>query len=252
MGEIIDERFRQEMLTNINKASENFSFKLEDTITDEITNGNIEKVNETLERISLNDFIDDMFDSNHSEEEALRAFKNLLLNINTFCRIAAKNGEVIPFILYLVYMRYNMLIETSDSVEFLRDEIFLNIPREYATIVAKYSTRGYSKVMKEIVYEISQNLTKNLTLKEIASNHDIHPVHLARKFKTETGITFIAYINELRIDLAKYYFHLNEYRLSEVVHLAGFNSHSYFTKVFKKITGQTPTKYIKQLPFNTK
>lgn len=252
MGEIIDNRLREEMLRNINKASENFSFKLEDTITDEITNGNIEKVTETLKRISLNDFMDDMLDSIQSEEEALRAFKNLLLNINTFCRIAAKNGEVIPLILYLVYMRNNILIETSNSFEFLRDEIFLNIPREYARIVAKYSTRGYSNVMKEIVYEISQNLTKNLTLKEIASNHNIHPVHLARKFKTETGITFIAYINELRIDLAKYYFHLDEYRLSEVVHLAGFNSHSYFTKVFKKITGQTPTKYINQLPFNVK
>lgn len=249
MGRTIDSKFRLDMLTNINKASENLNFQIENTITDEITNGNVEVVKDTLTKVSIDEFIEELINAEESEKEALRVFKNTLISINTFCRIAAKNGEVIPLTLYLVYQRYIMLIEYSKSFEFLRDNVFYKMPTEYSEIVDHYSTRSYSETMTNIVYEISQNLTENLTLKEIASNHDMHPVHLARKFKTETGITFIAYINELRIDLAKYYFHLNEYRLNEVVHLSGFNSHSYFTKVFKKITGQTPTKYIKQLPF---
>lgn len=102
--------------------------------------------------------------------------------------------------------------------------------------------------MKEIIKFVTDHLTVDLTLKDIAEKFDMHPVHLARKFKQETGITYVSYMNNQRIFLAQYLFHLQTYELSDVAYLAGFNSHSYFTKVFKKITGLTPTKYIKQLP----
>lgn len=235
-------------LNEINNEAEGFSFSIENIMTDQITNGDIDGLTETLSRMDVDDYINHLYESEDSERDAIRTFQNLLIGTNTYCRIAAKNGEVIPLILYLISQRFTILIENADSLDYLKEYVFFDMPKEYCQAVCQYSAKDYSQTMKDIVYEISQNLTDNLTLKEIAQRHDMHPVHLARKFKTETGITFIAYINELRISLAKYYFHLDEYRLNEVVDLAGFNSHSYFTKVFKKLTGITPTKYIRQLP----
>lgn len=235
-------------LKEINQEAEGFNFSIENIVTDEITKGDIDALNHTLEKIDMDEYIDHLRESEDSEQVAMRTFKNLLIGVNTYCRIAAKNGEVLPLILYLISERYTILINHADSLEFLKEHVFYKMPQQYCEAVRQYSSRNYSDSMESIVYEISQNLTDNLTLKDIAEQHDMHPVHLARKFKAETGITFIAYINEMRISLAKYYFFLNEYRLNEVVDLAGFNSHSYFTKVFKKITGITPTKYIRQLP----
>lgn len=238
---------RLEKLNELNKEAEGFYFRIENIITDEITNGNLNRLEEAIDEVDIDHFINHIREVEKNEEDALRAFKNSFISVNTFCQIAAKNGKVIPLILYLIFQRYTILIENADSMEYLKENVFKKMPMEYCHAVAEFSTENYSNVMTDIVYEISQNLTSNLTLKDIAERHDMHPVHLARKFKTETGITFIAYINELRISLAKYYFHLNDHRLNEVVHLAGFNSHSYFTKVFKKLTGLTPTKYIRQL-----
>lgn len=241
-------KLRLENLQELNNEAEGFCFSIENSVNDEIRNGNLDELNETLEKIDIDYFIDHTLETEKSEEDALRSLKNTFISNNTISRIAAKNGQVPPLILYLISERYNILIENADSMNYLKENVFRQMAREYCTVVSNFSTKNYSSVMKDIVYEITQNLTSNLTLKDIADRHDMHPVHLARKFKSETGITFIAYINELRISLAKYYFHLNEYRLNEVVHLAGFNSHSYFTKVFKKLTGLTPTKYIRQLP----
>lgn len=245
-------QLRQDMLHKINRAAEGFPFRIENIVTDEITNGNLDLLEEVMAEVNIMQIVENIRNREDTEAEALRAFKNYLVSINTFCRIAAKNGKVLPLILYLISERFTITIEQSDSLDYLRDEIFHIIPRNYCKAVVDFSTIEYSDVMTDIVYEITQDLTSNLTLKEIADRHGMHPVHLARKFKTETGITFISYINELRISLAKYYFHINEHRLNEVVYLAGFNSHSYFTKVFKKITGETPTKYIRRLKTNRK
>ena len=178
----------------------------------------------------------------------MRTYKNVLLSNNTYCRLAAKNGDVLPLYLYLLSEQYNRLIESADSIEFLMENIFYQMPKDYCEFVHKYSITSYSNTMKDIIKFVTDHLTVDLTLKDIAEKFDMHPVHLARKFKQETGITYVSYMNNQRIFLAQYLFHLQTYELSDVAYLAGFNSHSYFTKVFKKITGLTPTKYIKQLP----
>ena len=65
--------------------------------------------------------------------------------------------------------------------------------------------------------------------------------YLSRIFKEKTGENISSYINKVRVDRAK----LSDQELSlvDVAALTGFENQSYFTKVFKSTTGQTPKKY---------
>lgn len=233
-------------LKKLNDDALSYRYLIEDQATDSITEGDKKTLDETLQILDLDKILGHL--EQDEPEHLLRNFKNQLIIVNTYCRIAAKNGGVLPLYLHLISERFSLLIEDSDSIEYLRDKVYYSIFEEYCHAVSVFSTTTYSTVMTDVVSYITENLTDNLTLTNIASKFGMHPVHLARKFKQETGTTFIGYVNQQRVYLAKFYFHLGKYQLSEVANLSGFNSHSYFTKVFKKITGQTPTKYIKMLP----
>lgn len=240
------ENARRELLEHINTEASSQRYIIEDLATEAIANGDQELLQQALDKIDMDNYVQHI--ENISAESELRTYKNVLLSNNTYCRLAAKNGDVLPLYLYLLSEQYHHLIESADSIEFLMENIFFQMPRDYCEFVHKYSITSYSNTMKEIIKFVTDHLTVDLTLKDIAEKFDMHPVHLARKFKQETGITYVSYMNNQRIFLAQYLFHLQTYELSDVAYLAGFNSHSYFTKVFKKITGLTPTKYIKQLP----
>ncbi|MFO8069568.1 MAG: AraC family transcriptional regulator, partial [Alkalibacterium sp.] len=238
------EKLMEERLSKLKELTDDsmdYRYLMQDQLTDAISSGNEEKLEATLKLIN----IDRVFNylENDSDCELINSFKNHLMTVNTYARIAAKNGGLLPLYLHLIFERFSMIIKDTQSLDYLIEHVYFELFREYCHAVANFSTSDYSSVMKEIVTYITDNLTNELTLTNIASIYGMHPVHLARKFKQETGNTFIGYVNQQRVYLAKYYFHLGDYQMSEVANLAGFNSHSYFTKVFKKITGKTPTKY---------
>lgn len=237
-------------LKELTNEAMNYRYLIQDQLSDAITDGDMKQLEATLNLIDIDKVLHYLEET--SDCDLLDRFKGHLVTVNTYSRIAAKNGGVLPLYLHLIYERFAMIIQDATSIDYLINHVYYQIFREYCNSVVQFSTSSYSTVMKEIVSYITENLTGELTLTNIASIYGMHPVHLARKFKQETGNTFIGYVNQQRVYLAKYYFHLGQHQLSEVANLAGFNSHSYFTKVFKKITGQTPTKYLKALPVSEK
>lgn len=163
--------------------------------------------------------------------------------LNTHCRLSAERGRLVKQSNYLISSKYTLLIERGQSTSFLTEYVFHKIFDEYCSAVKKLSTKDLSPVMLDIITYINDYLTEDLSLQLIADKFDIHSVHLARKFKQETGMTFVEYINCQRVNLAKFLFYLDQFSLSEIAYLSGFNSHSYFTKVFKKITGKKPSHF---------
>lgn len=236
---------RQGKLQQIKQKAMSFRYQIEDQITDAISAGDMQELQALLTTVIQNK---EMYPLSGKSGETFEEMKNSLIICNTYSRIAAKNGGLDPLYIHLISERYSSLITEAPNVDYLEDYVFSPMFLEYCEAVHYFSTTGYSSAMKEIVAYISDNLTSEMTLTSVATLFGIHPVHLARKFKQETGATFIGYVNVQRVNLAKYYFHCGDHQMSEVANLSGFNSHSYFTKVFKKISGMTPSEYIRILP----
>jgi len=149
-------------------------------------------------------------------------------------------------LLHHISEKYALLIERAASVEYLEQYLAKEQLMEYTKAVRSFSTLHYSELIKNVVSYITEHFTSPLSLDVLAEEFHVHPAHLSRKFKKETGVTVTEYIHMHRINQAKLLFQEGHTNILEVANLSGFNSSSYFNRVFKKITDQSPSEYIKE------
>lgn len=179
--------------------------------------------------------------------DPLRAEKNTVVIFNTLLRVAAREGGVPPLYIHIISEKYAIAIEKRGSVEELGDEFRAEMIREYADAVHRLSVHGHSKKMVAILEYISANIRTELSRSSIAEAFHISSSHLSQIFKEEMGVSIIQYIQQQRIDLAVYYFELGETNISEVASMVGYGDSSYFTRVFRKVRGISPSACIAQL-----
>ncbi|WP_276358122.1 response regulator transcription factor [Cohnella caldifontis] len=102
----------------------------------------------------------------------------------------------------------------------------------------------YSKHAKRILAYMEANFRSDLSLDHLADRMDLHPNYISSLFKKETGDTFVNYLNGLRIREARKLLRAQRHLpVSAVGQQVGYENKHYFTKVFKKYTGVTPSEY---------
>lgn len=100
---------------------------------------------------------------------------------------------------------------------------------------------------RQIVLEIAAHLTTNymddVDQVSLARRFGLSPAHLSRLFKQEIGTNYNAYITETRLKAAEALLSETELSVRVVAKLTGFYSHAYFSTVFKRRFGASPTEY---------
>lgn len=93
---------------------------------------------------------------------------------------------------------------------------------------------------RNLIHEHSAN---ELSLTKVAKAVNISAGHLSEKFREVTGINFVDYVARTRFEKARAMLHDVDLRVSEIAFAVGFQSLSQFNRVFKKLSGQSPTEY---------
>lgn len=93
---------------------------------------------------------------------------------------------------------------------------------------------------------IDEHFAEPIDLEMLSNITHVNKYYLAHSFKREYGISPINYLIERRIRESKYMLEHTDYALSQIAHLLGFSSSSYFSQSFRRFTGQSPTDYRKQ------
>ena len=104
---------------------------------------------------------------------------------------------------------------------------------------------GDTPVGRARVYLSKNFANPNLMLQDVASEVGISQSHFSTVFAQETGITFTQYLTGLRIAKAKELLEATPMRSSEIAFQVGYNDAHYFSYLFKKHTGMTPSEYRK-------
>lgn len=107
-------------------------------------------------------------------------------------------------------------------------------------------SRGYTRYVAQAIQAIQAEYKDGLTLEETAERLRITPAYLSRLFKEETGSTFTEYLTAYRIERSRQLIRRGTCTVKEICHQVGFNSYSYFIKVFKEHTGETPHVYARR------
>lgn len=105
---------------------------------------------------------------------------------------------------------------------------------------------GTSDIMRQALKKINETYHEEISLKSIADDIHIHSSYLSTLFRRETGQTFSQYLLHLRMEESKQLLLESNLDITEIAYKTGFNSQSYFIKVFRAQTGQTPKEYRKR------
>jgi len=110
--------------------------------------------------------------------------------------------------------------------------------RENATV------NKYDDVVREVMDYIEDNYAdEDLSLNLVASHVNFSPNHLSMIFSQQTGNTFIKYLTDFRMNKAKEMLRCTGKRSSVVSMEVGYKDPHYFSYLFKKTQGMTPTQY---------
>ena len=106
--------------------------------------------------------------------------------------------------------------------------------------------RTEERILKVCTY-IHEHFVQPIKLDEVAELIFMNSTSFCRFFKRMTGQTFMEYVNDLRIGKAcNLLISQEKQSISEIAHLAGFNSLALFNRIFLKKKKMTPTQFRKQ------
>jgi two-component system response regulator YesN len=137
------------------------------------------------------------------------------------------------------------ILDTIQNIEniFVLEEYMTDILRKLAEYFSKKHIRKNDKIVLDIKRLICSQYMKDISVNKIAQMVYLSPNYISLIFKRETGVTITDYLTSIRIDRAKELLKDTELLIQQVSEMVGYEDASYFSKVFKKITGIHPLKY---------
>jgi two-component system response regulator YesN len=121
-----------------------------------------------------------------------------------------------------------------------------NYLNEIMTKIKEFNSRPSLEVKKALSY-IEEHFAENLTLASLASHIGLSPNYLSQMFKRNTGKTILQHLTYYRLQEAKKLLKQGNYNVSEISFRVGYDNQRYFSQVFTKQEGVTPSGYRKSV-----
>ncbi len=100
-----------------------------------------------------------------------------------------------------------------------------------------------SKIVLKAKEYIDARYNEELSLTDISKEVAISPQYFSKIFKEEIGLSFVEYVREKRMDVAKELLKTKNYSVKEICYKIGYNDPNYFSRLFKKLVGVSPTDF---------
>ncbi|MEG2512364.1 MAG: response regulator [Acetivibrio sp.] len=135
-----------------------------------------------------------------------------------------------------------MLLRCTDS-----DEVYEKTYNYFTVLINKLKGADNIKLLGTLINDVIQYLNEHyaeqVSLNVLADNFYVHPTYLSRLFKEKTGVNFIDYLTQIRINKAKELLLIPEFKIYDVCFMVGYESPRYFSKIFKQHALITPKEY---------
>lgn len=128
----------------------------------------------------------------------------------------------------------------QDIFRLLRQEIIKEIRR-----LSEEKSLRESRPITEAKRYIQKHYQETLRLEDVSSAVGFNATYFSALFKKETGQNFMDYLTELRINKSKALLCSDDLSIQDVAELVGYRDLKYFSRLFKKITGVSPSDYKK-------
>lgn len=190
-------------------------------------------------RQAANEFFDWMIRNYYDDREDIQL--KVLEFVIMAEREAFMNGgiETYSFHSRKDYMR--AVLECSDYTE-LRSWFLQKLKDVCRKVATKREEQSESVITKAKAY-IDENFSRDLSLDDVSRAVNISPYYFSKLFKEESGENFIEYLTRVRIAYAKKLLHDPALSIKEICMMSGYSDPNYFSRIFKKQEGVTPSEY---------
>lgn len=147
------------------------------------------------------------------------------------------------------YSNYTCNINTLMELE--GDQLIEWAFQKFAVItgcVKSQSSIDYSNRIVQATKEyLEAHYAEEITLEDVAEYVNISPQYFSKLIKKNTGFNFIDWLSMLRVKKAKELLANSSLTVKEVCFMVGYKDPNYFSRIFKKKIGMTPSEYIKNI-----
>ena len=127
----------------------------------------------------------------------------------------------------------------DEATAFIKD-----ILKKTISLRDNLASSRYKQTVDEAIEYIKDNYNdEELSLNSLASYVNVSPNHLSMIFSQQTGVTFIKFLTDYRMNKARELLKCTNMRSSEIAEEVGYHDPHYFSYSFKKMFGMTPTQY---------
>ncbi|MBQ3006411.1 MAG: helix-turn-helix transcriptional regulator [Clostridia bacterium] len=107
-----------------------------------------------------------------------------------------------------------------------------------------------ANLLPKICDYLESNVDKHLSFPDIQKEFNVSASVIKRLFKDNLNCGIMEHFSRLKVDAAKQMIRENEYNFTEISERLGFNTPQYFTTVFRRISGMSPSEYEKSVKLN--
>lgn len=124
---------------------------------------------------------------------------------------------------------------------------FLGKTEEVCRGMATTKEKESESVVARARAYIDENYQKDISLDEVSRLVDISPYYFSKLFKQEQGEGFVEYLTRTRMGKARQLLKNPGYNIKEICAMCGYSDPNYFSRIFKRFEGLTPSEYRERL-----
>ncbi len=162
--------------------------------------------------------------------------------ITDFRRIYTSGGafSFTTLVIYLIDKYFGNEVAILLSKVFL---IHLHNSQQTSYKILAFQKQHNNEAIETVQNFIEHNIEKTITVEALAEKAGMSVRTFMRNFKKATGDTPNAYIQKVRVEMAKKMLESSEERIEQISLLVGYNDFASFRKTFKKTVGLNPSEY---------
>ncbi|WP_058486417.1 response regulator transcription factor [Defluviitalea phaphyphila] len=191
--------------------------------------------------------LDKVFDIEHIENYHIQYYEQIIEYINYY--IINYFNNKIPQEMEKLKQKYG---EITAINRFNHINEYIKVLKKYLEEINEYLIllKKENKVENEIdmaIEYIQKNYYKDLNMAVVSNYVSLNYSYFSQLFKERTGMNFIDYLKYVRIEKAKEFLNNTDYKIYEVSEKVGYQNPKHFMKVFKSLTGISPSEYRKKI-----
>lgn len=134
------------------------------------------------------------------------------------------------------------VFSTENDISMLKAFV-QKILMECLSAIISVRTQADNPIIKKVCDYINDNLSKDISLEQMAEYANVSSFYLSKLFKEEKGVTFVNFLTDKRLEKARHLLKNTDLSIKEITSETGYNDQNYLSRLFKSKYGISPSEF---------